>query len=135
MYQTISLRIRRMRESLHVVDDALLEVFAVGQDAAIPPVHVIPERHVQVQNVDFCVIHGWTAIVPLLVGDAESSTTTPMDVDLVAPPPPPPTARAVGIVPQLRPRRWSSGPLLLVVDSLLTPSTLRADALSSLAIA
>lgn len=46
MDQTISLRIRRMREVLHVVDDALLEAFAAGQDAAIPLVHAIPERHV-----------------------------------------------------------------------------------------
>jgi hypothetical protein len=112
MEQTISLRIRRMREVLHVVDDTLLEAFAARQDAAIPPVHAIPECHVQVQNVHFCVIHGWTAVLPLPVvecglptasssppmpmGDAESSVTAPMDVDLAAPPPPPPTAVAVG---------------------------------------
>jgi hypothetical protein len=58
MEQTISLRIRRMREVLHVVDDTLLEAFAARQDATIPPVHVIPERRVQVQKIQFCVIHG-----------------------------------------------------------------------------
>jgi hypothetical protein len=113
MEQTISLRIRRMREVLHIVDDTLLEAFAaIGQDAVIPPVHAIPERRVQVQNVHFCVLHRWRAVVPLPVvecslptaspsppapvGDAESSATAPMDVDLAAPPPPPPTTGAVG---------------------------------------
>jgi hypothetical protein len=106
------MRIRRMREVLHIVDDAMLEVFIVGQDAALPPVHTIPERRVQVQNVHFCVLHGWTAVVPLPVvecslptaslsppvpvGDAGSSASAPMEVDLAAPPPPPPTAGAVG---------------------------------------
>jgi hypothetical protein len=133
MEQTVSLRICRMREVLHVVDEALLEAFtseafAAGQDAAIPPVHTIPEHRVQVQNVYFCVIHGWTAIVPLPVvecglptasssppvpmGDAESSATTPMDVDLAAPLPPPPTAVAVG--------RHSPTPLTLVVVGTIT---------------
>jgi hypothetical protein len=92
MEQTISLRIHRMREVLHIVNDAMLEVFAAGQDTAIPPVHVIPEHRVQVQIVHFCVLHGWTAVVPLPVecglptaspsppvpvGDAESSTPAP----------------------------------------------------------
>jgi hypothetical protein len=111
MEQTIFLRIRRMHEVLHIVDDALLEAFAPGQDAAIPPVNVIPERRVQVQNVHFCVFHGWTTVVPLPVvecglpttylsppvsmGDTESSATALMDVDMEAPPPPPPTAVAV----------------------------------------
>jgi hypothetical protein len=111
MEQTVSLRIRRMREVLHVVDDVLLEAYVAGQDAAIPPVNAIPEHRVQVQNVHFCVIHGWTSVVPLPevecglpiafssppvpMGDAESSATAPMDVDLVAPSPPPPTAAAV----------------------------------------
>ena len=58
MKQTDSLRIRRMYEVLHVVDDALLEAFIAGQDVAIPPVNAIPKRHVQVQNIHFCVIHG-----------------------------------------------------------------------------
>jgi hypothetical protein len=105
------MRIRHMREVLHIVDDAMLEAFAVGLDAALPPVHVIPERRVQVQNMHFCVLHGWTAVVPLPVVecglptaspsppvpvvDAGSSTSAPMDVDLAAPPSPPPTAEAV----------------------------------------
>jgi hypothetical protein len=58
MEQTVSFCIRRMREVIHAVDDALLEAFAAGQDAAIPPVNAIPERRVQVQNIHFCVIHG-----------------------------------------------------------------------------
>jgi hypothetical protein len=111
MKQTGSLRTRRMCEVLHVVDDALLEAFTAWQDAAILTVNVIPERRVQVQNVHFCVIRGWTAVVPLLVvecglptaypsrpvpmGDVESSTTAPMDVDLMALQPPPPTGATV----------------------------------------
>jgi hypothetical protein len=105
------MRIRRMREVLHIVDDSMLEAFTAGQAAALPPVHAIPERRVQVQNVHFCVLHGWTAVVPLpvvecglptaspsppaLVFDAGSSASAPMDVDLAAPPPPPPTAASV----------------------------------------
>jgi hypothetical protein len=74
-------------------------------------VHEIPKRRVQVQNVHFCVLHGWAAVVPLpvvecglptaspsppvLVVDAGSSASAPMKVDLAAPPPPPPTAGAV----------------------------------------
>jgi hypothetical protein len=69
-----------------------------------------PHR-VQVHNVHFCVIHGWTAVVPLPViecglpialptpsipmGDAESSATVSMDVELAAPPSSPPIAAAV----------------------------------------
>jgi hypothetical protein len=48
MEHTISMRIRCMREVLHIVDDSMLEVFAAGQAAALPPVHEIPERRVQV---------------------------------------------------------------------------------------
>jgi hypothetical protein len=111
MEHTVSMRIRRMREVLHIVDDAMLEAFTVGQAAALPPVHAIPERRVQVQNVHYCVLHGWTAVVPLPVVecglptaspsppaplfDAGSSASAPMDVDLAAPPPPPPAATAV----------------------------------------
>jgi hypothetical protein len=111
MEHTVSMRIRRMREVLHILDDSMLEAYAAGQAAALPPVHAIPERRVQVQNVHFCVLHGWTAVVPLPVVecglpiaspsppapvfDAGSSASAPMDVDLAAPPPPPPTAAAV----------------------------------------
>lgn len=111
MEQTISMRIHRMRKVLHIVDDAMLEAFAAGQATALPPMHEIPERRVQVQNVHFCVLHGWTTVVPLpvvecglptaspsppaLVCDAGSSSSAPMDVDLAGPPPPPPTAAAV----------------------------------------
>jgi hypothetical protein len=93
MEHTISMRIRRMREVLHIVVDAMLEAFAARQNATLPPVHAIPERRVQVQNVHFCVLHGWTAVVllpvvecglpttspspPALVGDAGSSATAP----------------------------------------------------------
>jgi hypothetical protein len=123
MEQTISLRFRRMHEVLHIVDDAMLEAFAAGQDTTLPSVHAIPERSVQVQNVHFCVLHGWTAVVPLPVvecglptaspslpepaGDAGSSASAPMDVNLAAPPPPPSTAGAVG--------RHSPSPLVSVV--------------------
>jgi hypothetical protein len=105
------MRIRRMREVLHIVDDAMLEAFAAGQNAALPPVHAIPERCVQVQNVHFCVLHGWTALIPLPVmecglptaspsppvpvGDTGSTAFVPMDVDLEAPPLLPPTAAVV----------------------------------------
>jgi hypothetical protein len=112
MEHIVSMRIRRMREVLHIViDDSMLEASAAGQAAALPPVHEIHERRVQVQNVHFCVLHGWTAVVPLPVVecglptaspsplvpvfDAGSSASAPMDVDLEAPPPPPPTAAAV----------------------------------------
>jgi hypothetical protein len=111
MEHTVSMRIRRMREVLHIVDDSMLEAYAAGQAAALPPVHEIPERRVQVQNVHFCVLHGWTAVVPLPVVecglptaspspllpvvDVGSSASAPMDVDLEAPPPPPPTVEAV----------------------------------------
>jgi hypothetical protein len=77
MEQTISLRIRRMREVLHVVDDTLLEAFAaIGQDAVIPQVHAIPERRVQVQNVHFCVLHRWRAVIPLPVVECSLPITT-----------------------------------------------------------
>jgi hypothetical protein len=58
MEQTVFVRIRRMREVLHVVDDALLEAYAAGQDAAIQPVNAITARRVQVHNVDFFMLHG-----------------------------------------------------------------------------
>jgi hypothetical protein len=121
------MRIRRMREVLHIVDDAMLEAFAARQAAALPPVHEIPERRVQVQNVHFCVLHGWTAVVPLPVvecglptvspsppapvGDAGSSAIAPMDVDLAAPPPPPPTAAT-------NDHRSSSPPMPVVVGTI-----------------
>lgn len=56
-----------MCEVQHVIDDALLEVYAVGQEAMIPLVHIITARRVQVHNVHFCVIHRWTVVVPLPV--------------------------------------------------------------------
>jgi hypothetical protein len=128
MEHTVSMRIRRMREVLHIVDDAMLEAFTVGQATALPPVHEIPERRVQVQNVHFCVLHGWTAVVPLPVVecglptaspsppapvvDIGSSASTPMDVDLAAPPPPPPTAAAVA-------RRSPSPPVPVVVGTIV----------------
>jgi hypothetical protein len=127
MEHTVSMRIRRMREVLHIVDDAMLEAFTAGQAAALPPVHAIPERRVQVQNVHYCVLHGWTAVVPLPVVecglpttspsppapvfDAGSSASAPMDVDLAAPPPPPPTAAAVA-------RRSPSLPVPVVVGTI-----------------
>lgn len=89
MEPTITLLIRRIREVLRVIDDALLEAYAAGQELTIPLVAAIPSRRVQVHNVHFCVKHGWTAVVPLPVvecgllislpsltvpmGDAESS--------------------------------------------------------------
>jgi hypothetical protein len=105
----------------------MLEAFTAGQDVVIPPVHAIPECRVQVQNVHFCVLHGWTAVVPLPVvecglptaspsplvpvGDAELWATTLMDVNLAAPPPPPPTAVAVG-------RRSPTPPASVVVETI-----------------
>jgi hypothetical protein len=71
------MRIRHMREVLHIVDDSMLEAFAAGQAAALPPVQEIPECHVQVQNVHFCVLHRWTAVVPLLVVECGLPTTSP----------------------------------------------------------
>lgn len=53
MKQTVSLRIRRMREIFHVVDDTLLEAYAARQYAAIPPVNTIPARRVQVHHTVF----------------------------------------------------------------------------------
>lgn len=47
----------RVKLSMHVVDDALLEAYAVGQDAVIPPMNAIPTRCIQVQNVHFCAIY------------------------------------------------------------------------------
>jgi hypothetical protein len=44
MKQTVSLRIRRIHEVLYIVDDALLEAYAAGQDVAITPVSTIPAR-------------------------------------------------------------------------------------------
>jgi hypothetical protein len=127
MEHTVSMRIRRMREVLHIVDDAMLEAFTVGQATALPPVHEIPERRVQVQNVHFCVLHGWTVVVslpvvecglptaspspPVSVVDVGSSASAPMDVDLEAPPPPPPTAATVA-------RRSPSPPVPVVVGTI-----------------
>lgn len=151
MKQTISMRIRRMHKVLHIVDDARLEAFAAGQDTTLPPVHAIPERRVQVQNVHFYVLHGWTVVVPLSVvecglstvspsppvpvGDAGSSTSAPMDVDLVVPPPPRPTTTTVAC-------RSPSPPTLVVVGTiaarrgqLLAPLMPRTTASSSLATA
>jgi hypothetical protein len=51
--QTVSLRIRHMREIFHVVDDALLEAYATGQDATIPPVNTILARRVLVHHTVF----------------------------------------------------------------------------------
>jgi hypothetical protein len=127
MEHTVSMRIRRIREVLHIVDVAMLEAFTVGQATALPPVHEIPERRVQVQNVHFCVLHGWTSVVPLPVVecglptasplppapvfDAGSSASVPMDVDLAAPPPPPPTAEAIT-------HRSPSPPVPVVVETI-----------------
>jgi hypothetical protein len=47
-----------MHEVLHVVNDALMEAYAVGQETMLPPVNAIPARRGQVHNVHFCVIHG-----------------------------------------------------------------------------
>jgi hypothetical protein len=121
------MRIRRIREVLHIVDVAMLEAFTVGQATALPPVHEIPERRVQVQNVHFCVLHGWTSVVPLPVVecglptasplppapvfDAGSSASVPMDVDLATPPPPPPTAEAIT-------HRSPSPPVPVVVETI-----------------
>jgi hypothetical protein len=90
--------------------------------AALQSVHEIPERRVQVQNVHFCVLHGWTTVVPLPVVecglptaspsppapvvDAGSSASAPMDVDLEAPPPLPPTAEAVTRRSSSPPAAW-----------------------------
>jgi hypothetical protein len=63
MEQIVPLRIHRMCEVIHVIDDALLEAYAIGQEAMIPLVHVIPAHRVQVHNMHFCVIHGWTVKV------------------------------------------------------------------------
>jgi hypothetical protein len=77
MEHTISMRIRRMHEVMHIVDDAMLEAFAAGQTVALPPVHEIPKRRMQVQNVHFCVFHGWTAVVPLPVVECGLPTASP----------------------------------------------------------
>jgi hypothetical protein len=53
MEQTVPLRICHMREVLHVVNDALLEAYVVGQEAMLPPVNVIPARRGQVHNLHF----------------------------------------------------------------------------------
>jgi hypothetical protein len=105
MEQTISLLIRRMREVLHVVDDTLLEAFAVGQDAAIPWTTVVPLPVVE------CGLPTASPSPPVPMGDAESSAIAPMDVDLEAPPPPPPTAAAVG-------RRSPTPPVSVVVGTI-----------------
>jgi hypothetical protein len=72
-------------------------------------VHEIPKRRVQVQNVHFCVLHGWAAVVPLPV--------------------------QLNVVPLCRRRRCLLEPSLPVVDSPLASSTLHEDASSSLATA
>jgi hypothetical protein len=111
MEQTVPLCIHSMRKVLHVVDDVLLEAYAAGQEVVIPSMNAIPVRHVQVHNMHFCMIHGWTVVVSLPVvecslpislpsplvpmGNVESSATVPMEVELAAPPPPPPTVAAV----------------------------------------
>jgi hypothetical protein len=145
------MRIRRMREVLHIVDDAMLEAFTVGQATTLPPVHEIPERRVQVQNAHFCVLHGWTAVVPLPVVECGLPTASP------SPPAPVfdagssasapwmsiwrhhhrlrPLQRQLLVVRHLHQCLWSSGPLLPVVGSPRVPSMLHVDALSSLAIA
>lgn len=56
--QTVPLRICRMHDVLHVVNDALLEAYAVGQETMLPPVNAIPAHRGQVHTVHFCVIHG-----------------------------------------------------------------------------
>jgi hypothetical protein len=71
MEQSVSLRIRRIREVLHVVDDALLKAYAAGQYATITSVNDIIARRVQVHNVHFCVIHGWKTVVPLPVVECD----------------------------------------------------------------
>jgi hypothetical protein len=97
---TVPLRIRRLREVLRVIDDALLEAYTTGQ--ASPVAATAPSR-VQVHNVQFCVAHCWMVVVllpevecglPILLpspsvptGDTESSV--PMDIELAPPTPPP----------------------------------------------
>jgi hypothetical protein len=142
MEHTISMRIRRMREVLHIVDDAMLEAFTVGQATTLPPVHEIPERRVQVQNVHFCVLHGWTAVVPLPPRHHQCRCLTWDRLH-----PLPWTSiwrhhcrlrrlqRQLLVVHHHRRRPWSSGPLPLAVDSHLATSTPRVDVSSSLAIA
>jgi hypothetical protein len=87
MEPTVPLRVRRIHEVLRVVDDALLEAYATGQASASPLVATPTPRCVQVHNVHFCVIHGWTTVVlmpevecgltislsslPVLMGDAK----------------------------------------------------------------
>jgi hypothetical protein len=111
MEPTVPLHVRRIHEVLRVVDDALLEAYATGQASASPLVATPAPRRVQVHNVHFCVIHGWTTVVlipevecgltislpslPVLMGDAESLATVPMEIELATPPPPPPTVAGV----------------------------------------
>jgi hypothetical protein len=96
MMPTIPLLVRRVREVLCVVDDALLEADATGQASVMPPVAAPAARCVQMHNVHFSVIHGWTSVVPFLevecslpitlsspqvpTKDAESSMTAPMEI-------------------------------------------------------
>jgi hypothetical protein len=128
-----------------------LEAFTVGQATALPPVHAIPERRVQVQNVHFCVIHGgqrwfrcrwwsvdsplhprrhrcrwltWDRLHPLLWTSIwrHHRRLHPLQRQLLA-------------VLHLHRRPWSSGPSLPVVDSLLALLMPREAASFSLAIA
>lgn len=108
---TIPLLVRRVREVLCVVDDALLEADATGQASVMPPVAAPAARCVQMHNVHFSVIHGWTSVVPFLevecslpitlsspqvpTKDAESSMTAPMEIKLVPPPSIPPIVARV----------------------------------------
>jgi hypothetical protein len=63
MEPTVSLRFRRMREVLRIIDDALLETYASGQASVMPLVVAPAPRRVQVHIVHFYVIHGWSAVV------------------------------------------------------------------------
>lgn len=148
MEQTVPLCIHSMCKVLHVVDDVLLEAYTAGQEVVIPSMNAIPVRHVQVHNVHFCMIHGWTVVVSLPVvecslpislpsplvpmGNVESSATVSMEVELAAPPPPPPTVAAV------RRRRSPTSPepvvagtIAAITDNLLALSTLCAGTSSS----
>jgi hypothetical protein len=62
MMPTIPLRIRRLREVLRVIDDALLEAYTTGQKS---PVAATAPSRVQVHNVQLCVAHCWTVVVLL----------------------------------------------------------------------
>jgi hypothetical protein len=88
-----------------------LEVYTAGQASVPPQVAATAPSRVQVHNVHFCVIHGWTAVLllwevecglhislpspPMLMGDAESLAAVPMEIELAAPLPPPPIVAGV----------------------------------------